>query len=280
MESADRAAPFLRWAGSKRQLVPRLAAYWPGGGTRYIEPFVGSACLFFHVAPDSAILGDINPELINTYIAVRDHVAEVASILADLSPGQTEYYMIRALAPERMSLVERACRFIYLNRFCFNGLYRTNQAGQFNVPYGARKSGSLPTRADLLRCSKVLQVAELVVGDFETTVDGAGAGDFVYMDPPFALSNRRSFRQYDPAAFGTDDLLRLRQAMESMASRGARFVVSYAADDEALCHWQGFDVASASVRRNVAGFTASRRRDRELLVSNASTTVHLNWDLT
>ena len=127
------ASPFLRWAGSKRQLLPVLAAYWSDDYCRYVEPFAGSACLFFHLQPPKALLADINQELVLTYQVVRSHPHEVAAALGCLRKSRSNFLDLRAAVPTLLSAPQRAARFIYLNRFCFNGLYRTNRKGQFNV---------------------------------------------------------------------------------------------------------------------------------------------------
>src|SRR5713226_3861706 len=132
----EAAQPLLRWAGSKRQILPILAKYWNDGFNRYVEPFVGSACLFFHLGPPAALLGDINDELLGTYRYVRFRYSEVSNLLHKMRKGEREYYKIRALKANQLSPAKRAARFIYLNRYCFNGLYRTNGNGSFNVPFG------------------------------------------------------------------------------------------------------------------------------------------------
>src|SRR5580658_6327776 len=129
-------APFLRWAGSKRRLLPTLQTFWTKKHKRYIEPFAGSACLFFAIKPPKAILGDLNPELISTYIEVKYRLPGVLAELAKLPPwNKREYLRLRSLDTATLEPRARAARFIYLNRFCFNGIYRTNLKGQFNVPY-------------------------------------------------------------------------------------------------------------------------------------------------
>jgi DNA adenine methylase Dam len=129
-------APFLRWAGSKRRLLPVLQTFWTKKHKRYVEPFAGSACLFFALNPPKAILGDLNPELIATYIEVKYRIGAVLKELKALRPeDKAEYLRLRGIDISTMSPAARAARFIYLNRYCFNGIYRTNLAGQFNVPY-------------------------------------------------------------------------------------------------------------------------------------------------
>src|SRR5882762_1649630 len=125
----------LRWAGSKRQIVTALAKYWPGRTSRYIEPFAGSACLFFYLEPAAAILGDLNGELIRTLRAVQRYPVKISDSLKRLPKGKIAYYKLRAVDPKSLGEIEAAARFLYLNGRCFNGLYRTNSAGMFNVPY-------------------------------------------------------------------------------------------------------------------------------------------------
>jgi DNA adenine methylase len=260
--------PFLRWAGSKRQLISRLNSYWGQGFTRYIEPFMGSAAFFFAIEPPNAILSDINEGLVETFCAVRDHPRAVHNRLARFPLGEDAYYQIRQETVSRMLPVDRAARFIYLNRFCFNGLYRTNMSGYFNVPYSASKTGQLPTLEDLCRAARILNGAQIVANDFEKTIQDVKAGDFVYMDPPYAVKNRRVFRQYGPDSFGTEDLGRLTATLSVIDGRGAKFLVSYALCREAMEAFNGWYIHRAYTQRSVAGFSRHRRKAVEILVSN------------
>jgi len=262
------AATFLRWAGSKRQLVPILKEYYRPDVKRYLEPFAGSACLFFALRPKKAILGDINSDLIATYVELKYRSEKLTRAIARMHRSKRRFLHLRELDPATLSRTARAARFIYLNRFCFNGLYRTNSGGKFNVPYGGEGSGQLPSKALLIGCSRLLKRARLVNGDFARVLMLAKSGDFVYMDPPFALSGRRVFNEYHPATFLESDINRLRRWMEVLDKRGARFVVSYADCPEASQLRRGFDTRIVTVRRNIAGFTEQRARSKELLISN------------
>jgi DNA adenine methylase len=261
-------APILRWAGSKRRLVPVLRTYWNKKHRRYLEPFAGSACLFFSLAPTRAILGDVNHELIATYLEVKYRVDGVIRELAKLCPSREQYDTLRALNPCRLDASPRAARFIYLNRFCFNGLYRTNLEGRFNVPYSGERCGELPSSDHLKQCSRALKHARLINADFECVLSKAERGDLVYMDPPFAVRARRVFREYDPSAFTHKDIARLRSWMEKLAAARITFVVSYAESEEADILRKGFDHQTVSVRRNIAGFAAKRFLSNEILISN------------
>jgi DNA adenine methylase len=267
-DSCDKLAPFLRWAGSKRQLVSRLRAYYPEDAPRYIEPFAGSSCLFFALRPNRAVLGDANRELISTYREVKYRPDAVAAGLQGLRRSKRRYLDLREDDPRSLTPSNRAVRFIYLNRYCFNGLYRTNTKGQFNVPFGGKGTGRLPSRESLRACSRVLKVARLVGGDFQQTIKHAEEGDFVYMDPPFLTETRRVFREYTKATFSRNDLTRLRKCMEELHRGGVRFLVSYAECDEAHYLGRGFSTERVRVRRNIAGFLDRRKASSEILISN------------
>jgi DNA adenine methylase len=261
-------SPPFRWAGSKRQLVPLLARYWRPKHTRYVEPFAGSACLFFALRPAQAVISDINPELIATYNAIKERPEGVGDALVTFGKGPDEYYRIRALDPSRLDSSHRAARFIYLNRFCFNGLYRTNLKGRFNVPYGGNKSGSLPQRRELVAYSQLFTGVTFMAQRFEDTLKDTQPGDLVYMDPPYRIAGTRIFREYDPANFTDKDLLLLRQCMDDMRDRRVEFVVSYAAGDGARILGDGYSSREVTVRRNISGFLASRRTISEVIITN------------
>lgn len=262
-------APFLRWAGSKRRLLPTLQNFWTPKHKRYIEPFAGSACLFFAIKPPKAVLGDLNPELIATYIEVKYRIAAVLKELKKLKPtSKREYKRLRSIDIATMTPPARAARFIYLNRFCFNGIYRTNLLGQFNVPYSGDRCGNVPKDELFKKCSSRLRHVRLVNGDFEKVLKHAVKGDLIYMDPPYAVRARRIFREYDPSTFTHTDIARLRSWMETLDAADIDFVVSYAESDEADVLRKGFSYQTVSVRRHIAGFAAHRAVANELLISN------------
>jgi DNA adenine methylase len=264
--SATSFPSFLRWAGSKKQLIPVLAARAPTQFTRYIEPFVGSAALFFHLRPELAVLSDINSELIHAFTAVRVAPGEIAEKLSRLPTGADHYYRLRATNPASLEPIERAVRFIFLNRFCFNGVYRTNQKGMFNVPFGCR-TGRLPTREHLENCAKVLEKAEFRCVDFEESVGLARTGDFVYADPPYATGSR--YRgEYGYGGFQEKDLARFAAVMQAASARGAQILISYSETPvlrESLAGWCHY---SLEVRRHVAGSARHRSTVREQLLAN------------
>lgn len=234
-----------------------------------MEPFAGSACLFFAIRPPKAILGDLNPELIATYIEVKYRIAAVLKELKALRPeNKTEYLRLREIDIDTLTPPARAARFIYLNRYCFNGIYRTNLAGKFNVPYSGVRCGGFPTQEVFKKCSRRLQKARFLRGDFERVLAEAQSGDLVYMDPPFAVRERRVFREYDPSTFTSDDIARLRNWMEWLNARRINFVVSYAESDEADVLRKNFSWETVPVRRNIAGFVGSRVMTNEMVITN------------
>lgn len=262
--------PLIRWAGSKRRLLPHLADYWAAKEhARYIEPFAGSGALFFHLQPKKALLNDINVDLINTYGVLAKQPEDVHRIVSAMPSDEVYYYKVRAWDPSSLSDIDRAARFIYLNRYCFNGIYRTNRKGDFNVPYGAKKAGALPSLQKFLAAASLLRRARFSSLDFEKFLDASvSRDDFVYLDPPYAVANRRVFRQYDPNTFGTEDVDRLSSLLELINKRKASFVVSYAYSAEIkplLKRWRSKRVMA---QRNVAGFTEHRRKAVEVVITN------------
>ena len=262
------AKPFLRWAGSKRQLLGRLVEFWPGGDSRYFEPFAGSANLFFKIEPCSAVLGDSNSGLMEVYEVVRDQPRALHDAFSGWANEERQYYEIRAIDPSTLCKADRAARLVYLNRYCFNGLYRTNGQGHFNVPYGGRKSGTLPSLPELQEASVLLSRAKLVTGDFAKTVKRARTGDFVYLDPPFSVQSRRVFREYGPETFGPSDLKRVRKSLKHLDRLGATFLLSYAVCPEGATLAKGFRQTHVEITRRIAGSTSSRGTAKELLITN------------
>jgi DNA adenine methylase len=262
--------PLIRWAGSKRQILSTLAGFWNPRYKRYIEPFVGCAALFLKIQPSVAVLGDLNDELINTYKEIRENADSVYIAATSIPINRVTYNEIRARATQELSARERAVRFLYLNRFCFNGIYRTNMKGLFNVPYGGKKLTRFPSVLEFRKFANALEHATLRTCDFGRILSETRKGDFVYLDPPYAVSNRRMFKEYGAREFGIGDLERLASHLHRMNQRGVHFVVSYADCAEARNALKGWSIRRILVRRNVAGFHASRRTAYELLASNTA----------
>ena len=271
MSDASATQPLLRWAGSKRKLIPILKEYWRPDFGRYIEPFAGSAALFFALRPKAAVLSDVNEEVIHLLRTVRESPQWLARRFRRAVVNKSTYLALRKTEPSSLSSRERAFRLVYLNRNCFNGLYRTNRLGQFNVPYSESRQPALPSSAQLHAVHRSLQGVTLLRKDFETVVRSkAREGDFVYLDPPFYVTTRRVFVEYGPKEFGPEDLLRLRGLLTWMDSRGVSFLLSYADSPQARGLAAGFHSRAVTTTRNIGGFVSSRRAARELLISNCS----------
>jgi DNA adenine methylase len=262
-----KAKPFLRWAGSKRKQIDRLLNFWRGSHSGYVEPFAGSACLFFALGPKRAVLGDSNNELIEVFRVVRDAPDRLYRRLSRLTRDIDTYLRWRELNPKSLDRDTRALRFLYLNRNCFNGIYRTNAQGKFNVPMGSKLSAYF-THGELLQCSELLRHAKFVAGDFSKTLEHVQPGDLVYLDPPYAVTSRRIFREYGKKIFDTSDIARLSQALNGIQKKGADFVVSYADCKEARQLASNWNSARMPVRRHIAGFAKDRRNSYEWLISN------------
>jgi DNA adenine methylase len=260
----------LRWAGSKRQILNELAQYWQAANSdRYIEVFAGSAALFFEVAPRRAVVNDLNSELIGFYRGIKNSTALVYELAASMPVNEVTYYETRKNYSLERDPIRRSAYFYYLNRYCFNGIYRTNAAGQFNVPFAKDRVGGFPQWIDVETAVKQLRKAATKNTDFESLVDTeVGQGDFVYLDPPYAVENQKIFTQYNATTFGLNDLDRLQATLRKIDSRGAKFVLSYAHCDEALSHFSKWHHRQVECQRNVAGFAKHRRKATELIISN------------
>jgi len=231
---------------------------------------MGSASLFYAADPPKAILSDINHELVGTFVAVRDHPRAVYNRLLNIPKGKRSYKELRSLNPDGLDSIDRAARFIFLNRYCFNGIYRTNIKGAFNVPYSPSRTGTIPTWDSFLSAARSLGSATILCADFQAVVDSkVREDDFVYLDPPYAVENRRVFRQYGPQVFGLDDLKRLSKTLDVIDSRGAIFVLSYAYSPEAISYFRKWNRIKVFIQRNVSGFAKHRRMAAELIFTNS-----------
>jgi len=260
--------PFLRWAGSKAQLLPAIKQYWRPQFSRYVEPFCGSACLFFSIHPQAALLSDLNDELICTLAQVQVSSDVIVECLRRMKTDEKTYYQIRAIDPYSLSPNERAARFIYLNTLCFNGLYRTNRSGKFNVPYGSRTRKNPFDPVILREAARLLGKATLETADFEAVVDQTKKGDFLYLDPPYSTGDRRIFTEYGKNVFTEADLARLIDSLHRATDRGVRFVLSYADVPEIQSLRQVWPSIEVNARRNIAGFAEARRSVKEVLITN------------
>jgi DNA adenine methylase len=218
------------------------------------------------------VIADRNGELIDTYTELRAHPRLVSRALHAWDLDADTYYMVRGLEAGTLAPVNRAARFIYLNRMCFNGLYRTNRAGQFNVPYGQR-TGMLPSEAHLYRCSVALRAASLRRGDFAETTRDVKAGDFVYLDPPYTRTPQNAYGVYGYGSFSEQDMRRMLETLHRIDRRGARFLFSYADIPSAIEGMpERWRVKRVSAPGKIAASTGARTPRAEILVTNAPAT--------
>jgi len=263
--------PFLKWAGGKRWLISRANDFLPelNSTGRYIEPFLGGGSIFFHIEPETAILSDINEDLINAYQVVRDNWKQLYSVLKRYHRLHNEsfYYQIRASRP-RVAL-QKAARFIYLNRTCWNGLYRVNKKGEFNVPIGT-KSTVIFEDDDFEQLSIALQSATIRSCDFEITINGAEAGDFIFVDPPYTVKhNLNGFVKYNETIFSWQDQVRLKNAVTRAIDRGAQVLVTNAHHKSIEELYKGFGTMHLLNRASViAGSPEARGIYSELAIKS------------
>ena len=267
--------PFLKWAGGKTQLLPELAKVFPREGSvdRYFEPFLGSGAVFFHfkalVRPKSAILWDNNVELVQTFLAVRDRVEEVIGLLEEHEQRHSKDYYLSMRGRKPSALSEVAARLIYLNKTCFNGLYRVNSRGDFNVPIGSYVKPNILNREGLRRASELLAGAEIEAKDFSELPRKVRAGDFVYFDPPYhPRSDTAYFTAYTRDAFGEKDQKKLATVYRSLDKKDCYLMLSNS--DTPLVHneYAGFWIKKVSARRNINSKADRRGPINELVVLN------------
>lgn len=260
--------PFLKWPGGKRWFVANHSHLLPTSFKRYFEPFLGGGSVYFHLEPKRACLADINTELIDVYRAIARRRAQLEQYLRDHEEqhGKRYYYRIRSSAPT--GLAERAARTLYLNRTCFNGIYRVNLDGVFNVPKGTKSAVLLGTD-DFTTTARLLRRAKLLVSDFEPIIDRAKCGDLVFADPPYTVRhNNNGFVKYNETLFSWADQERLAKSLGRAARRGVKLVLTNADHDEvrALYPQRTFSVEVVERYSSISCTSASRRTYRELVI--------------
>ena len=273
IKSQVKPKPFLKWVGGKRQLLGKLTQRLPKVIARYHEPFLGGGALFFDLAGlrkiKKAFLSDANAELINTYAMVRDEVEPLILSLRNLRHSEEDFYRIRALKPAELPPIERASRLIYLNKTCYNGLYRVNSRGEFNVPFGRYKSPLICDAINLRACSKVLKDAELSCRSFESVKNRAKKGDFIYFDPPYhPVSKTSNFSGYSRGGFGEADQKKLGEIFSKSAEKGCWVMLSNSDSKFTRDLYVGWDIETVNATRAVNSKASGRGPVKEILVRN------------
>lgn len=267
------ARPVLKWVGGKRQLLPELLARLPQSFDAYHEPFVGGGALFYELTAQGRITGaclsDANPSLIDVYMGLRDYVDEVIALLRGHVYERDHYYRVRATDPADLSLPERAARVIYLNKTCYNGLYRENRRGEFNVPFGRYRNPTICDEPNLRAASRALQGVDIGRRHYSTVLNYAQPGDFVYFDPPYhPLSATANFTTYDRRGFGPDDQRQLRDVFAALAERGVRALLSNSDTPFIRELYDGFAIDRVFVARAVNSRANGRGKVAEVIVQN------------
>lgn len=262
-----KATPFVKWAGGKRQLLPRLLECLPDGFGRYHEPFVGGGAVFFALRPERAVLSDLNQRLIRTYRAIRDDVEGVIDRLAGYPHDREFFDQLREQDIDPRPDVEVAAWLIYLNKTTYNGLYRVNRRGRFNAPFGSYVNPNICDPDNLRACSKVLAGAELHHEDFAAVRERAEPGDLVYFDPPYVpLSVTSSFTHYTRHGFSNDDQVRLRDVAAELKARGVQVMLSNSAAEAVRQLYDGFDILEVRATRLINSRAERRGHVTELII--------------
>lgn len=274
------ARPFLKWAGGKRQLIAEITKYTPRKYNTYYEPFLGGGALLFELQPKNAVISDSNSELINCYEVIRDQLNELIEDLRDHKYKNEEsyYYNIREWDRnfdeyKSMLPVKRASRIIYLNKTCYNGLFRVNSQGQFNVPFGKYKNPNVLDEAVLRAVSNYLgsKKVKILNTDFEKAVRSAKKDDFVYLDPPYdPVSDTASFTGYDVNGFNKDEQKRLKQVFDELTKRGCKVLLSNACTDFITNLYKDYTIGieKVSATRAINSNAFKRGKIDEVLIRN------------
>jgi len=268
---------FLKWAGGKQQLIEQFENLFPPDFRNYYEPFIGSGAVFFYLKSKSrlnkVILSDTNEELINCFTVVRDKPSELIEVLLNHRKRHSKqyYYEVRDLESDRLDSVSRAARMIYLNKTCFNGLYRVNSKGEFNVPFGDYKNPSIFDRNTLYRASQMLQDADLRVMTFDKVLDFAGKDDFVYFDPPYIpLSKTSSFTRYSKSDFSVKEQNQLSVVFRALDSGGCFVMLSNSEHSLTRELYRDYDknIVVVRAKRKINSVGSKRGAINEIVVTN------------
>jgi DNA adenine methylase len=263
------ARPFLKWAGGKSQLLPQFRSLIPKSFKTYHEVFLGGGALFFALGPRAARLTDRNAELVDCYQAVRDDVDGVIAALKKHRYEKEHFYKVRELAPESLSPAARAARMIFLNKTAFNGLYRVNSSGRFNVPFGRHKNPLICDVENLHACSAALAHTALEVADFSVVASHAKRGDFVYFDPPYVpVSETSYFTSYSVGGFTWDDQRRLADVLRVLSKRRVKVMLSNSDAPQLRALYAEFRIERVEATRRINSQVGGRGKINEIVVLN------------
>ncbi len=260
----------MKWAGGKGQLLEQYEPLFPSSWTRYFEPFLGGGAVFFHLQPQRSLLADVNPSLISVYRCVRDNVDELLERLEEHQALHCKDYYYEVRSQHNLTALPHAARFIYLNKTCFNGLYRENLKGQFNVPMGRYKKPTIHDPERLWAASKALQDTELLTQDFTEIIRQATRkSDFVFLDPPYhPISSTSSFTSYSKMAFGELQQRQLRKVFSKLADSGVKVMLSNSDCEFVRDLYRDFPIHTISASRSINSKGGRRGKVNEVVVTS------------
>lgn len=265
--------PFIKWAGGKTQLLKHLIERMPASYNQYVEPMIGGGALYFSIQPTRAIISDANEDLILLYRVIQNNVE---ALISDLRRHQNtkEYFdslrsQDRLPSYEDLPAVQKASRTLFLNRTCFNGLYRVNKLGQFNVPYGKYVNPYIPNDEHLRACSAALRNCQIINSSFDGILPLTKSDDFVYLDPPYLpISQTAKFTEYTRVGFGYAEHVALRNFCRDLDRQGTKFMLSNACSPTALALYDGWNIDTINAPRSIAAKGTSRQPALEIIVRN------------
>lgn len=266
--------PFIKWAGGKKQLLGQIDKYLPKNFIRYLEPFVGGGALFFYLLPNRVILIDNNEGLINCYRVIQNKIGELINSLKKHKNEKNYFYKIRSIdrIPEefkKLSAVERASRTMFLNKCCFNGLYRVNSKGEFNVPFGKYENPKFCDEENLLAVNTVLKGVQIINGDFKECLELAEKDDFIYFDPPYQpVSTTANFTSYTKENFNKMDQVRLFKVYEELDNRGCKVMLSNSYNEFILDLYKKYNLKTVYAKRAINSDASGRGQIKEVLIIN------------
>lgn len=270
-------SPMLKWVGGKRQLLSEIVPMIDDKCSTYVEPFIGGGAVLFSMQPKKAIINDYNHELINVYKTVRDNLDELLELLKhhEANNSSDYYYEIRALDREAgfkiMSEVEKAARIIYLNKTCYNGLYRVNSSGQFNSPYGRYKKPNIVNEAVLRAISNYFNNNDITIlnGDYREAIKNLDRDSFIYLDPPYMpISTSSSFTGYTEGGFGYSSQIQLKEECDKLTRQGIRFVQSNSDCEVIRELYKDYKIKTVKAKRSINSVAVKRGEINEVLIYN------------
>lgn len=270
------AAPVLKWVGGKRQLMSEIEKVLPKTYTTYYEPFIGGGAVLFELQPNKAVINDVNVELINLYNVIKDDVELLIEDLRKHENTPEYFYGIREQDRDRneyekLSKIEKASRIVYLNKTCFNGLFRVNKAGEFNSPFGKYKNPNIVDEVTLRAVSKYFNKSDIKIlnCDFEQSLRNIRKGSFVYLDPPYdPVSSSANFTGYDKGGFNRDEQIRLKKLCDKLDKKGVKFLLSNSATDFIKELYKDYTIKIVKAKRAINSNGNSRGEVDEVLVRN------------